>query len=261
MISERRSRDIRLNPESDLISESIIANRMWLAGIFEIGGYMALFVHHKNDKGRVYTYGEATITINDNDLETMNKLQVIIGGTVIGEKKSNSCRLRIGRSELPLIAEAIEPYSPSRTEFTSLAKDWNDINTDERIERAQEFISKSLDERRQVDNPDCYKDLVKDPKFLAGVLDARGRFAVIERKGQKSYICPRIVVYSKNRQLLETLKGTYGGSINYSITGSTEKTGLSVFWIISHGKAGLAYRLARPNMKLKYEEGDVVFPD
>lgn len=187
------------------------ASVRWLAGALEVGGTVAFGIHREKS-GRVSAYPHISLQQHDEELIALLKKEY--GGSRIkGDGAASGWRLG-GYKAADMISD-MEPYAVSRSEMVLAVKNWLDSETAQRIQIAEEMKGY---ERYADGSIDQYISLVRDPDFVAGILDNRGR---IYPFFLGAYTYPRIEVGSKNENLLEALRRVYGGNLRCVLNAGT----------------------------------------
>lgn len=154
----------------------------------------------------------------------------------------------------------MEPYAPSRQEIITAFSNWESAGSaDERIEVAKSSRNKVVVELDATN----YTRLVKDPDFLAGIIDGRGYVAVQESFNETTndeygWISRRLRISTRNRPLLEALQQEYSGSIQAVVTkGSMLKVGRgypaqhdSLRWVTGHAAYNRIMNIAGNRLRL-----------
>lgn len=181
-------------------------NAVWLGGIFEIGGTISLTTHKNNGKDKPSTFVQTQISLNDDNLDGLEKLKAIVGGNVYAATQ-DSWQWRIqGKKAYPII-QAIKPYVPSRQETIAGIELLQEADMSQRGEIAAELRGLN---RFSLVVPDDYADLCEDPVFLAGLLDSRG---TIKQRLKGRSLETELRVQSQNTALLEACQELLGGTL------------------------------------------------
>lgn len=142
----------------------------------------------------------------------------MFGGRTLAEKNVNSYRWYIKSEDAVELAVFIQDYSPSRAEAIAAFQNW--INTEDLAERV--VIAREFNEAARTEQTSAlkekYKDLVKNPLFVAGIFESRG--LLFSRKRGDQTLDPVIIINSENVQLLEAIKEKYGGGISLATDNS-----------------------------------------
>ena len=201
--------DRRVSQERHEIDPTTSAR--WFAGALEAGGSVGFGIQtRKNGHRAAYpflTFRESKEIFNESLLKRF-------GGGVY-RRGRNSLEWRITGYKAAEIVADMEPYVVSRKEVTAM-KNWLNADTAERVQTAEEM--KGYD-RYQDGSVDEYERLMRDPMFVAGVLDYKG---TIYGHHDKQYIYPRVTIRSKNRNLLSALQSHYGGEVSIALEAGTE---------------------------------------
>lgn len=182
--------------------DTTISSR-WFAGAYEAGGVIAFSIQRRKN-GHVSAYPYMAFREPNEPFITL--LQDEYGGAKM--HVGNSWEWRLSGYKAAEIVVDMEPYTVSRREMILAMRNWLESDTAERVQIAQEMKGHN---RYQDGSVEDYGRLVADPIFVAGVLDNRG---TIYPSTDKEYAYPRVEVRSKNRNLLDALKGLYGGLID-----------------------------------------------
>lgn len=206
----------------------------WLAGALEAGGTIGFAIQ----RSRGYTYGVPFIALHEPNESFVGLLKTEFGGS--NRPQRNSWEWRLSGPKVAELAAAMEPYVVSRKEMVMAMQNWMQADTADRVQIAKDM--KGYD-RYQDGSQEEYEALVKDPLFVAGVLDNRGS---IYSSSENGYATPRIDVYSKNQPLLSALKERYGGKVYVKTEAGIIITIMqrafevkkdSYVWTISHARA------------------------
>lgn len=183
-----------------------------LGGIYEIGGHIAFDVStnkYKDGTSRKYTYPK--IGLGDNNLEKMDLLKNWFGGSV-SVRHNTAYQWNKKGNVVPDIVSPIAPYAPSREVHLLAYELWRlEDDPEEKIKLAYE-LQASQQAQPSLPSSSVYKELVANPRFLAGVFFARGN---LHRPGRSSSSDrPRVMFNSLNRGLLEAVQNEFGGHIS-----------------------------------------------
>ncbi len=194
-------------------------NPAWLAGIFEVGGAIYFEIRSTRKESGVYTYSYPFLKLTDKDPNKMQRFQRIVGGRVNVNKRTGSSNWYImGKSAVDLTTN-MSSHAPSRRAIIEAFENWEVADKVERIGIAQEMMTHN---RIDIVEQGDYEDLVRDPDFLAGVIDSRGSIYMCElvnasknplRRGLYGWVFPKLNIHSTNIFLLEALKNEYGGYV------------------------------------------------
>lgn len=233
----------------------------WLGGIFETGGWMRLYITHQTKKGRKYTYAYPEIGLIDNSLDRLRNLKLCAGGN-ISHFSERSFRWYTVSEQAVWLAQLMVPYAPSREEIIIAFRNWEQASSiDERLEIAMALRKSPLPELTSED----YVNLVRNPEFLAVVIDNRGCIymakALEKSTDTHSWIYPKMSLYSTNRPLIEALQQTYGGYIEARISKGSQVKGFegkdftacrdSLAWNIGSETLSRLVQLAGPYLRLR----------
>jgi hypothetical protein len=180
------------------------ANPAWLGGFFDIGGsawinrQVAPRVHSQYVS---YLFG---LNYSENDKQIVDSLSKYLGGNVYERTGVHSFDWRLFGKKALVLGTLMEDYSPSRQWAIDIMQS---INASTDAEEKEEFYRQYRKREGKAENTDIYKDLVNNPQFLAGVLDARARIS------DYSYSGPRLELYSSNRPLISAIEQKYKGSM------------------------------------------------
>lgn len=240
----------------------------WLAGMFEVGGAMYFTVSYSTQKGVQYPHAYPVMQIGERDIDKLTKFKSLVGGNF---KKGNSNSSPMywylqGVKAVPL-AEGMAPFAPSRQEIILAYLLWEDAESmDEKIEIAQNSRQEKSPLNLQVSD---YTSLVKNPDFVAGVIDMRGSFYTNEAFNNTAtedvygWSFPRLSISTTNRLLLEAMQQEYGGSIEEVILkGTKQKRGRIEFtaaqdslrWRTGHEGHDKIIQLVNQRLKLLSKE-------
>jgi len=182
----------------------------FLGGIFAAGGRMAFNFKNqtKSHAGieRKYSYAYPVITFADANSKKIDKLKEMFGGRVkVKHKDEKSFTWYLQSGNTVEFARALLGFCPNREEMIMAFENWENVNVEEQLRVAKDF------KNTEVPKAEDYKNLVRNPQFLAGVLTARGGLSNAFRRGS-----PRETVLffsSTNKQLAMALKQEYGAGI------------------------------------------------
>lgn len=180
----------------------------WFGGMIEVAGWIGFTTEQRIGKYGHYTYTYPRIEICDNDLNRLNRLQAIVGGTVRAPS-----RWHIGGNAAVSLAEIIKLYTPSKLEVIFAFINWGQADSTEKRTEIVKSLSSILQSQPTIED---YRSLVTRPNFVAGVIDGRGIFSMVENPSRDrtyGWIYPRMTVTSTNRPLFEALEQTYGGDV------------------------------------------------
>lgn len=201
----------------DLKEAVILSQAPWLAGTFETGGSMSIALSRRpqNGAGENQTKNVVPFLSRNGKKNALDYLKDLFGGRV-RHQKGMSWQWELAGTPALLLARQMKPYSPSRQtairafEDTELAASYYD----------KKQIADNLKENGLLDEVtvDQYRELVRNPAFLAGVFDTRGHVYKIEKSGYLVYF------YSSNRPLMEALELATGATIDINCEAGTEVT-------------------------------------
>lgn len=190
----------------------------WLAAIFEVASSIDFHTIRPMQKSGIRTYSYPLLTITDSDPDKMQKFQGIVGGRVYVNIKRGSNQWYIMGQPAVDIAIDMAPHAPSRTKIIEAFVNWENAGSmEEKVEIAQEMKSHNRTDVKEED----YENLVRDPDFLAGVIDSRGSIFMSEhispRGTSYGWVNPQLDINSTNIALLKALRNEYDGHthINY----------------------------------------------
>lgn len=233
--------------------EFIREHGVWGAGLLSTDGSIAIdpIIEDGTQKAA------AGVSFPDNDYSKVHKLLELMGGRVYDHGRYETSEynwtwsLETPNNPWPLIT-AILPYMPTHRYYLH-GKTWFQMTDLERYKGAKRV--KAMQARGDVTtvSANSYHNLVTDPRFVSGVLDARASIYA----GHEHKQLPTIEVYSGNRALMEALRGLYGGDLEEktSIRTNSELT----VWRMDHSDAKNLYDLVKPNLLLRTERTAEVF--
>lgn len=209
----------------------------FLGGMFEISGNMTLesgFLNKTLAGGQVveYFYTRPVVSYNDTRSGKIERLIEVFGGASLKDNKSNSFMWFVKSKKAVELATQMSPYAPSRTRMITAFQEW--LNSDDMAEKLQiaDVARRGATQTNAGMTQDNYSALVRNPEFMAGVVDARGALDI--REGNPRYL----IITSMNGALLEAIKAAYSGGI-------TEATPKSKALAISrHPAASLMSKVA-----------------
>lgn len=186
----------------ELISPTPI---LWFAGALEAGGTIGFAVNRSVKRDRVVIRSNVFLVLYGLSELLANQLCREFG--INKTKPTVNWQFRLnGHRAAETIAE-LEPYVVSRKEVALAAKNWLQSDNEERVQIAKEMTGYN---RYNTGSPDDYQDLVRNPIFVAGVLDNRANIYSFTEKG---YVYPRVATQSLNKALLDALQNQYGGRV------------------------------------------------
>jgi len=145
------------------------------------------------------------LQLQDNERTRVLKVLNALGGGTCSPKRK-SWYFRISSSNVPQIVLPFRPYAPSRLEMIDAFQAWELASIAKRRKIAQENRAK---DRTAVD-AQTYRQLLQNPDFFAGVLDARGIWSPYSRRNRRY---PRAQIISRNETLLVVLAQEIGGRV------------------------------------------------
>lgn len=230
----------------------------WLAGLLEVAGTVTLQTETVRRKGRYeYEYATPVIKMGDDNRERMSMLQQLAGGKLRQPGGHNTVEWNSKSYAAIILAELIAPFAPSRQEALTAFFNWAQI--DDREERVD--IASTLQQspnRETTVTANDYKTLVKKPRFVAGIIDARATFLTPEHVDPNypdyGWIYSAIAVASTNTPLLEAMENQFGGDIEYRLKGKMVAPGAATtsgVWRISHNRLKQLEGLVTTHLKLK----------
>ncbi len=187
-----------------------------MAGIYETGGHMSFEICKKTfDTGaeRVYTY--PVTAFGDNDAVKTGMLRDWFGGSV-SRKWNIANQWKKKGNDVPDLLFPMAQHAPSRELYFLGFELWQMTDDpEERVRLAREV--QSLNNTHNFPSVGTYKDLIANPRFLAGSYFARGSI----RESSKAYRVgvPRILFNTLNKPLLEAIKTEYGGHLALNSAG------------------------------------------
>ena len=204
---------------SELVREQHLKR---LSGMIEIGGQLG-FAAQRSPRGN-YVY--PTISFNDT-FERARQLQTIYGGTCVRQSQKSWMWRVVGKKAEDL-AEDMSRWTPARKNIIDAFQTciYENSSFEENVELSKGF--RNTQTRVDV-KPEKYRDLVKDPYFVAGVIDARGVITIEEKwdtRSQESFgrNFIQVDVSSVNQGLLLALKNAYNGHIKRRNVEGQERT-------------------------------------
>lgn len=220
----------------------------WLAGAFEIGG--GIWFQIRNSSGTITPH----LSIGDNDQQRMQTLKGLCGGSVY-RGGTGSWYWRASGYRAAFLAEIMEGKAPSRNEVLLAFQNWQSSTNEER-----KIITEEIKDKERIPvTPSDYALLVKNPEFVAGVIDARAIVGSMTGKNRFKY--DYLQVASTNGALLEALNQEYGGYQveKYIAQGDTVKISTrstiakqdSYKWTVFHRKWRELVQTVGPNLKLR----------
>lgn len=229
----------------------------YLAGLFETGGTLTFKFGGENGR-----FPQPEIRYKDNDKEGLERLREIFGGGSIRSDEDSFIWDITGEKVIKL-AEAMKPFSPSRSEFMQVITNWSIKTTDQRYEEATNFINqqneRSRAQRRNVP-PGSYDHLLNDAHFLAGVIDRSSVFSSPDRNG---LLTCRFSLSSTNQELLQALEKKYGGNVNRTarIIGRSKEPSTLINWQISGVKAAEIYAKINSSLLIHTKKAQDIFKE
>lgn len=206
------------NETSELVREQYLK---LLSGLIEIGGQLG-FAAQRSPRGN-YVY--PIIGFNDT-FERARQLQTIYGGACVRQSEK-SWMWRVSGKKAADLADDMRNWTPARKEIIDAFQIcmYEGNTFEDNIELSSGF--KNTQTRVSVE-PEKYRELVKDPYFLAGVIDARGVITIEEKwdtRSQESFgrNFIQVDVSSVNQGLLVALKNAYDGHIKKRNTEGQER--------------------------------------
>ncbi len=213
----------------------------WTAGIFESAGTMRFHI------GEIMT--DPIIEYTKSDPSISDRLISLYGGQPYFRRltRGTSSKWHLAGEEAIQLAKSLGSLAPSRASFITIATNWEAMSLAERKKAASDYNTK----RETTTTSPMYSKLVRDPAFMAGVLDARGSLYIGEEDGKKYHT---VEVSSTNITLLNALKTAYEGSV----TITSDASGVKGSWKITYAKARMFYEtfkdapFARANLAEKF---------
>lgn len=201
-----RRRTLRKQQQAGEIADSQLEQYApWLGGFFEIGGSMGISRGVKkslSSSGEILLYPQMTpfIKFIEKDKARVATFKNLFGGSIY--PYHNSWLLLIRNERAVLLTSIMSPYAPSRLPFTRAILGWDHHSLEEKEQIAKN--TKGYHKNVHLTEDD-YNDLVRNPKFLAGLIDNRGI--------PNDHDYPNLSVPSRNRPLLDSLYGIFRGHI------------------------------------------------
>lgn len=184
----------------------------WLGGLFEVGGSLGLFTNYLRRR----TYQSFPfISLADSYEGVIDKLVQRFGGKKYQHGPGKWQWIARGtKGRVLLLANAMMPFAPSRTEMIIGIQNWEQADLEERVQIAKDLKGYDRVKTLQVDT---YDDLVKRPAFVAGVFDGRAAPYSMRHRDEVVpegfWVSEQVNIYSENRPLLEALRTDYGGAV------------------------------------------------
>jgi len=178
----------------------------YLGGFFEIAGTLGFSIGVKEillktGDSSFHTQVIPFLKFTDNHRNKVETFRHFFGGSVY-PFRSNEWQLIIRNDRAIRLALIMSPYAPSRSPFTTAIASWNHRSLEEKEEIARSI--KGYHKRVHLTENDYY-DLVRNPKFSAGLIDNRGI--------PNDHYYPTLRIPSPNKPLLDALHNTFGGRI------------------------------------------------
>lgn len=168
----------------------------WLGGVFEVGGTVSFEIEERLQRGKTYT--RPTLGLNDK----MRGLGMTLRGIHGGNWDEKSGKWIIKSKKAAELILSMEKFAPSRRDTIAAVELWSaaaDLHEKEEIVRLyREMPGVDVD-------ADAYENLVRSPRFLAGVIDNRG--TLYQSRND-------LRVSSANKTLLDALEARYGGTVS-----------------------------------------------
>jgi hypothetical protein len=183
----------------------------WLGGLFEVGGSVGFstFLQKNNSFCSL-----PNMSFADNHQPAVQRLANFLGGKVYVKGKRWEWTVQGKRGRVPLIAEMMQNYSPRRREVLLGIHNWVQAEADERVQIARDL--KGYNGVKNISS-DEYDDLIKIPKFVAGLFDSRAitHFYGYSRKKYPERIdhTEFTLISSSTKLLLDKLQQEYGGTV------------------------------------------------
>lgn len=196
----------------------------WFAGVLEIGAISGVQVAEYTDKkGFERRMTQPYIEIHSGSQEMLNRLYTVYGGM----RKPRFWR-KGGRVAAEIVAST-DSYVVARKEYSIGMKNWLDEEDIEgKISVAREIQGLGWQEKGETGS---YESLLRNPAFVAGVLDSRGYIAI---RTSNNFHTLYIQVNSKNKTLLDALELSFGGKVKImDKEGTKVGRGTVVFQVLS----------------------------
>lgn len=228
----------------------------YLAGFFELAGLISFKpVTHRN--GDIGLSPFIRITGNIRKIEALGRFfntfspffreeQTILRGQPF---KNHSLTIA-GLKTLPII-KAIAPYLGNRYEVLQLVREWDTLTPQQRTQRWQELRTNPPES-----NPPRYDELAKNPRYVAGIIDAHKTFGFREKtSGDRriTFLYPVANVTSTNRALLEALHTRYGGHDIVQLAGKKSHT-----WKIEAADLRRLYNFVKGDLIIQQERANEI---
>lgn len=243
-----------LPPESrELIPPTPV---LWFAGALEAGGTIGFAVNRSIKGDRIIIRSNVFLVVRGINEALADQLCREFGINKTRPTVKWQFRLN-GRRAAETIAE-LEPYVVSRKEVALAAKNWLQSDNEGQVQIAEEMTGYN---RYNTGSPEDYQNLVRNPIFVAGVLDNRASIYPFTEKG---YVYPRVATQSLNKVLLDALQNQYGGKVvkvieqgrKQIVQGRTiEAKRDSYRWIVGTAAARSLLGLVSPHLKIPPYEG------
>lgn len=178
--------------------EEVRSHAAWLGGFFEIGS--TLLIEMKGS-GR-WRYPGLYMRVFDNAESKINRFRALFGGAK--HQKGNSWELSFGIAQASVLGASLAPFAPSKSDVAKVIGEWEHLTAKER--EMQKIFLDELEQNKSI-KPEDYQELVKNPDFVAGVLENRA--ILFTRENRR----PFMRVYSQNLPLLMVLRTEFGGEV------------------------------------------------
>lgn len=182
----------------------------WAGGVVEVSGTLGFNIQKKR-----LVYPQLQIT--DSNLNNISKLKELAGGRVYPHSNGTSHSWVLGGKNIYRLTETIKGFAPSRALAIDAIQLVEQTDVHERLKIVQEYNSER-EELPSVTEKDYY-ELVNNPQFTAGIIDAKGSISALETwREEYGYVTPQLSLFLQNLPLLNVLKDKYGGSVSQIIS-------------------------------------------
>lgn len=179
------------------------AELAWLAGLCESGGSIYLHIQERADRDG-YSNAYPYIAIQSRKTAVKEHLYARYQGA---DLKNEPGTWKLGGYKAAELIVAMKPWLSTRSEHLAAIENWlNTTDASERIEIAQDL--KGYD-RLETATIEEYILLLRNPAFVAGVIDNRGS---IYRKKDSNWSHPAVSISTTNKELVAALHSIFGGS-------------------------------------------------
>lgn len=170
--------------------------RAWLGGAFEAGGSITI-----DSAGRGHTYPR--ISIGDNSPILAFRISEELGGSVSQEFRHKTWRWVLKGYAAAQTISQMEDFSPSRKAIVKAVREWMEAFS---IEERTRIAVQARENASIPPATEEYKEVLRNPYFLAGAVDARG---AVYSSGKKN---PTLYLHSLNEALIDALVKNFGGA-------------------------------------------------